>query len=65
MEDSIQQASTGKYWDGSGFNSATEVINLASGTTSWTYGFTPPADDSYTVHARASDSSSVIVCREP
>ena len=56
---SIQQG-TGNYWDGAGFNSATEVFVTATGTDSWTLAFVAanfPADGSYTVHARATDNA--------
>ncbi|MFL5340441.1 MAG: beta strand repeat-containing protein, partial [Gemmataceae bacterium] len=52
---SIQRASDGLYWNGSSFASATEVFNSVTGTTSWTYAFSQPADGSYTVHSRATD----------
>ncbi len=56
---SIQQG-TGNYWDGAGFNSATEVFVTATGTASWTLAFAAanfPADGAYTVHARATDNA--------
>jgi hypothetical protein len=43
------------YWDGTGFNSATEVFVTASGTNNWSYAFTTPG--TYTVHARATDAA--------
>jgi hypothetical protein len=43
------------YWDGTGFNSSTEVFVTASGTNNWSYTFTTP--DTYTVHARATDAA--------
>jgi hypothetical protein len=57
---SIQRASDGKYWDSStnSFSSTSEVLLVASGTTSWSNAFpsaTFPADGSYTVRARAID----------
>ena len=39
VEVSIQQVSTGKYWNGSGFTSATEFFLTASGTTTWSQAF--------------------------
>ena len=54
------QRGTGSYWNGSGFSSATEVWFTATGTTSWSYGFAAsnfPADDAYTVRARATDGA--------
>ena len=48
----------GNYWDGDGFDSATEVFLAASGTAAWSLAFADanfPADGSYTVRARATD----------
>src|SRR5205814_5883687 len=33
------------------------VFNLATGTASWTYGFTPPGDDTFTLTAKATDNA--------
>ena len=55
VEVSIRQGS-GNYWNGTSFGSGVQVWNLASGTTSWSYGFDAskfPADGSYTVTVRA------------
>ena len=57
VEVSIRRNSDGSYWDGSAFSSTTEVFNLASGTTSWSYAFSLAADGSYTVRPRATDNS--------
>ncbi|MCS7271255.1 MAG: Ig-like domain-containing protein, partial [Gemmataceae bacterium] len=46
------------YWDGTGFNSATEQFFTASGTNNWSYTFTTPG--TYTVHARAMDNAGNI-----
>jgi hypothetical protein len=54
---SILGQSSGKYWDGAGFNNASETFNPASGTTSWRYGLALPADGAYTVHVRATDGA--------
>jgi hypothetical protein len=43
------------YWDGTGFNSSTEVFVTASGTNNWSYTFMTPG--TYTVHARATDAA--------
>ncbi|MEJ5275468.1 MAG: Ig-like domain-containing protein [Thermogemmata sp.] len=43
------------YWDGTGFNSPTEVFVTASGTNNWSYTFMTPG--TYTVHARATDAA--------
>jgi hypothetical protein len=53
---SVLQASSGHYWNGSSFSSTSEVYNLASGTTSWTYALGRPSDGSYTAHVRAADA---------
>jgi hypothetical protein len=54
---------SGNYWNGSSFSSATPVWNAASGTSAWTYAFAAssfPADDTYTVAARATDNASNV-----
>jgi hypothetical protein len=56
VEVSILRASTGRYWDGSGFNSTSEDFRVAIGTTSWHYDLALPPDDDYTVHVRATDT---------
>jgi hypothetical protein len=53
---SIRQESTGKYWNGSSFASSGEAYNAGVGTTSWSYALSRPADGSYTLHVRATDS---------
>src|SRR5437764_159647 len=60
VELSIKQQSSGRYWDGTGFNNAGETWKLANGTSSWSYSFTPPADGQYTVHSRATDNAGRI-----
>jgi len=62
VEISLRRAS-GNYWNGSSFSSATPVWNAASGTSAWTYAFAAssfPADDTYTVAARATDNASNV-----
>jgi hypothetical protein len=62
VEVSLRRGS-GNYWNGSSFSSATPVWNAASGTSAWTYAFAAssfPADDTYTVAARATDSASNV-----
>jgi hypothetical protein len=57
---SVLQAATSKYWDGVGFNSATQVFVPATGTTSWSLAFAAanfPADGSYTVSSRTVDGA--------
>lgn len=56
---SIRRSSTSLYWNGTSFSSSTEVFLTATGTTTWSFampvaGF--PGDDTYTVHARATDT---------
>ena len=48
---SIKQVSTGLYWTGTAFTSATEAVVNATGTTAWSYSLTTGQlpDDSYTV----------------
>jgi len=56
---SIQQGSTGQYWNGSSFASATAVLFTASGTTTWNHPFAAtnfPAEGSYTVRALGTDA---------
>lgn len=56
---SIQRGSTSRFWDGSGFVSDTEVFLPATGTTTWSLGLAAaalPADDTYVVRARATDT---------
>src|SRR5207248_5466796 len=56
VEVSIQRAIDSNYWNGSSWVAA-PTWNLASGTSSWSYGFSPAADDSYTVLSRATDKA--------
>lgn len=56
---SIQQG-TGKYWNGAGFTSSSEVLLTPTGTTTWSYGFAAGGfspDGSYTVRAKATDTA--------
>ncbi|MEP6814641.1 MAG: Ig-like domain-containing protein, partial [Marmoricola sp.] len=56
---SIRRASTSLYWNGTSFTSASEVFLPATGTTSWSFAMAAasfPADDSYTLNARATDN---------
>ena len=58
---SIRQVDGGKYWDGSGFTSAVQVWNTATGTTSWSLPFPPsnfPDGGAYTITAQATDGAS-------
>lgn len=57
---SMQRASTSLYWNGTSFASATEVFLPATGTTTWSYAMAAasfPADDTYTMRARATDNA--------
>ncbi len=49
----IQRASDGFYWDGLGWGAGAFVA--VTGTTSWTYAFTPVDGETYTVESRATD----------
>lgn len=60
---SIRRASTSLYWSGTSFSSPTEVFLPATGTTSWSYAMAAasfPADDGYTVRARATDGVGLV-----
>ena len=52
----ILQQSTDRYWNGSSFSSSSQVFNTARGTTTWDYAFARPADGTYTVYVRATDT---------
>jgi hypothetical protein len=54
---SIYQSDTGMYWDSGSFSSTTPVFNGASGTSNWSYPFTPPADGHYRVVVDATDEA--------
>ena len=59
VEVSVQRASTGLYLSGTTFGSATQSWMTANGTTSWSYELaatTHPADGTYTVTVRATDT---------
>jgi len=53
---SVLQQSSGKYWNGSSFTPTSETWLTPTGTTSWRYPLSLPADGSYTVHVRSADS---------
>jgi hypothetical protein len=56
---SIRQG-TGNYWNGTAFASASEILNNATGTASWSLPFPAasfPADGSYTVRALVTDNA--------
>ncbi len=56
VEVSIQQASDGAWWNGSAFVAGGPIWLPASGTTSWSYSFSPTAG-TYLVQARATDGA--------
>jgi hypothetical protein len=62
VELSIQRLSNGRYWNGTGFNSTTELWFVATGTISWRYGLTASslAAGSYTVRVRTTDNSANV-----
>lgn len=59
---SVLQASSGKYWDGSSFNNASETFTNAtlaspgSTSTNWDLPLALPSDGSYTIHVQAKDT---------
>jgi hypothetical protein len=59
---SIRRAGTSLYWNGTSFTSTTEVFLPATGTTAWSYAIAAvsfPADDTYTIRARATNAVGV------
>ena len=58
VEVAIQRAN-GQYWNGVTWQGGI-VWNTASGTTNWSYGFSPAADDTYTVTSRATDKATNV-----
>ena len=57
---SIKRLSDNKFWDGSAFNSSSEVFNTASGTSSWSYTLaasTLTDGVQYTVRSQAKDNA--------
>ncbi|MEX0665741.1 MAG: Ig-like domain-containing protein [Acidimicrobiia bacterium] len=58
MAVSIRDDNSGNYWDGTAFNSSTEILLPGDGTTDWSFAFAAkdfPADGDYTVRAVATD----------
>jgi hypothetical protein len=55
----LQRASDGLYFTGSSWSSAPMWLS-ASGTTAWSYSFTPSVDTTYTVNSRAVDAAGNI-----
>src|SRR5262245_32982746 len=56
---SVRRASTGLYWNGSSFASATEVLLTPTGTTAWRLAFAAtsfPAEGGYSARVVATDS---------
>jgi hypothetical protein len=51
----IYEASTGRYWNGSSFTERFPQYNLATGTSTWNYPFSPSANTIYTVYAQATN----------
>ena len=52
----VLQQSSGKYWNGSSFSSSSQMFNTATGTSSWDYPLARPADGTYTLYVRATDT---------
>ena len=62
-EVSVRRVSTGLYWNGSSFSSATELFFPATGTSNWTFAFAAanfPATGEYTLHARGVDNATNV-----
>ena len=60
---SIRRASDGLYWNGTDFTDSGENWRTATGTTSWSLAFPVvnfPADGSYTVRLRATDTATNV-----
>lgn len=52
--------SAGQYWNGTAFSGTTQVwlsTTGANSNTAWSYGFTRPADGTYTLGARSTDNA--------
>lgn len=73
---SIQRASTGLFWTGTGFNSATEIYLPATGAATWSYvlsaaSFTAEGDYTFTARAKdtvgltATESRTITIDRTP
>jgi hypothetical protein len=56
VEVSLRQASSGRYWNGSSFGSSAVQFNAATGTAVWRLPLPLPADGSYSVSVRATDT---------
>jgi hypothetical protein len=56
VEITLQRASDGRYYNGSSWGSTATWLS-ASGTTSWSYAFTPSVDTTYAVNSRAVDNA--------
>jgi LmbE family N-acetylglucosaminyl deacetylase len=60
VELSLQQVSSGNYWNGTSFSAPSEQFLGATGTSSWSYALAAsafPADGQYTVRVRAVDNA--------
>ena len=59
---SVRQSSSGKYWDGSGFDNASETFTNATlaspgaTSTNWNLALPLPSDGAYTIHVQAKDT---------
>jgi LmbE family N-acetylglucosaminyl deacetylase len=60
VELSLQQVSSGNYWNGASFSAVSEQFLAVTGTSSWGYALAAsafPADGQYTVRVRAVDNA--------
>jgi hypothetical protein len=56
---SVEQVSTGKYWDGRSFSAPALALLAASGTTAWRYPIGLPPDGDYRVYVGATDRNGI------
>jgi hypothetical protein len=60
VEVSVEQNSSGLYWNGSSFSASSETWNPASTSDAWAHwslNLASPPDGTYTIHSRATDAS--------
>ncbi len=54
---SLRRTSDNTWWNGSAFVAGSQIWVPATGTTGWSYAFTPAASTSYSLQARATDGA--------
>jgi len=59
VEITLQRASDGRYYNGSSWSSTPTWLS-ASGTTAWSFSFTPSVNTTYTINSRAVDNASNV-----